>query len=274
MFVAGAGFYVDSNNGQLALVTTGASWLLPRLTGRILIALNYQASTSSPLSTAQAQAQCRSRIQPKSTPCKCARSGWLGRYVAPVLHRLCSPAFVDTPSYTQTAVTWLFNFINALVFPLQIRQWTSFGGASPLSDRPRPPSPADAASHSFRLVRRVEPRPLVPRAHVLPGDQGLRASPFSRYFARLPSLSLSSPRLPSLQFNVSPADFVVSTQTLEELDDVFSMSTARQARYGLQSPAYWFRRYILRQKVHRVGLQHFHPSEEKDKAEVQHRELV
>ncbi|BGP41910.1 hypothetical protein JCM10449v2_005905 [Rhodotorula kratochvilovae] len=114
-----------------------------------------------------------------------------------------------------TAVTWLFNFVNALAFPLQIRAWTSagafywFGGWNALL---------------WLLV--------------------LMFCPETKGF------------------------------TLEELDDVFSMKTARQVRYGLASPAYWFRRYVLRQRVRRTALQHFHPSEEKDRAEVKHRELA
>ncbi|TNY21256.1 sugar transporter-domain-containing protein [Rhodotorula diobovata] len=173
MFVAGAGFYVDSNNGQLALVTTG-----------IYIFAAFYGPGAGPVPfTYSAE-------------------------VYPLQVREIGMAWA-------TAVTWLFNFINALVFPLQIRQWTSFG--------------AFAWFGGWNLVL---------------------------WFL-------------VLMFCPETKGF-----TLEELDDVFSMSTARQARYGLQSPAYWFRRYILRQKVHRVGLQHFHPSEEKDKAEVQHRELV
>lgn len=63
-------------------------------------------------------------------------------------------------------------------------------------------------------------------------------------------------------------------QTLEELDEVFSMSTARQARYGLASPAFWFRKYILRQNIQRTALHHYHPSEHKDQAKMEHREIA
>ncbi|GJN92908.1 hypothetical protein Rhopal_005949-T1 [Rhodotorula paludigena] len=114
-----------------------------------------------------------------------------------------------------TAVTWLFNFINALVFPLQIRKWGSAG-----------------AFYWFGAWN------------------------FVLWFL-------------VLMFCPETKAF-----TLEELDEVFSMSTLRQARYGLASPAYWFRKYILRQKVHRVALHHYHPSEEKDRAQVEHRELA
>ncbi len=58
--------------------------------------------------------------------------------------------------------------------------------------------------------------------------------------------------------------------TLEELDEVFSMSTRRQALYGLSSPVYAFRKYILRQKVNRIPLHEWHPSEEKNKPNVDH----
>lgn len=63
-------------------------------------------------------------------------------------------------------------------------------------------------------------------------------------------------------------------QTLEELDEVFSMSTKRQVSYGLASPAYWFRRYVLRQKVHRVPLHEWNPSEDKDRPMIEHHEKV
>lgn len=142
-----------------------------------------------------------------------------------------------------TAVTWFFNFINALVFPLQLRRWTSFG--------------AFAWFGGWNAILWV----LV-----------LCFCPETKGFVRPSlsiSLSLSGAKRRRAAHELSPAP-----QTLEELDDVFSMSTARQARYGLESPAYWFRKYALRQKVHRVALQHYHPSEEKDKAEVQHRELA
>lgn len=45
-------------------------------------------------------------------------------------------------------------------------------------------------------------------------------------------------------------------------------------KYGLASPAYWFRRYVLRQNVHRTPLQDYHSSEDKDRPEIQHREKV
>lgn len=62
--------------------------------------------------------------------------------------------------------------------------------------------------------------------------------------------------------------------TLEELDDVFNLKTSRQMAYGIQSPGYWFRRYILRQNVRRPSLQDYNPSEDKDRPEIQHREKV
>lgn len=62
--------------------------------------------------------------------------------------------------------------------------------------------------------------------------------------------------------------------TLEELDDVFNLSTSRQMKYGLESPAYWFRRYIMRQDVRRTPIQDYNSSEVKDRPEIQHREKV
>ncbi|BGP56301.1 hypothetical protein JCM8202v2_003916 [Rhodotorula sphaerocarpa] len=62
--------------------------------------------------------------------------------------------------------------------------------------------------------------------------------------------------------------------TLEELDDVFNLKTSRQMAYGIQSPGYWFRRYVLRQNVRRPSLQDYNPSEDKDRPEIQHREKV
>ena len=62
--------------------------------------------------------------------------------------------------------------------------------------------------------------------------------------------------------------------TLEELDDVFNLATSRQMKYGLESPAYWFRRYILRQDVRRTPIQDYNSSEVKDRPEIQHREKV
>ncbi|GAA5855034.1 hypothetical protein JCM9279_005730 [Rhodotorula babjevae] len=173
MFVAGAGFYISSNSGQLAMVTTGI----------YLFAAFYGPGAGPVPFTYSAE-------------------------VYPLQVREIGMAWA-------TAVTWFFNFINALVFPLQLRKWTSFG--------------AFAWFGGWNAILWV----LV-----------LCFCPETKGF------------------------------TLEELDDVFSMSTARQARYGLASPAYWFRKYVLRQKVHRVALQHYHPSEEKDRAEVQHRELA
>jgi len=58
--------------------------------------------------------------------------------------------------------------------------------------------------------------------------------------------------------------------TLEELDEVFSMSTRRQALYGLSSPMYAFRKHILRQKINRIPLHEYHPSEEKNVANISH----
>ncbi|GAA6033836.1 hypothetical protein JCM8097_000365 [Rhodosporidiobolus ruineniae] len=114
-----------------------------------------------------------------------------------------------------TALTWFWNFINALVFPLQIQKWGSLG--------------------AFFW--------------------------FAGWNAALWVLVLL---------------FVPETKqfTLEELDEVFSMSTKRQIAFGLSSPAYWWKRYVLRQKIHRTALHEWHPSEEKDKAEVEHRELA
>ncbi|GAA5933859.1 hypothetical protein JCM10213_008452, partial [Rhodosporidiobolus nylandii] len=114
-----------------------------------------------------------------------------------------------------TALTWFWNFINALVFPLQIRSWGSLG--------------AFFWFGGWNILLWV----LV-----------LLFCPETKQF------------------------------TLEELDEVFSMSTSRQIKYGLESPAYWTKRYLLRQKIHRTALHEYHPSEEKDKPEVEHREKV
>lgn len=62
--------------------------------------------------------------------------------------------------------------------------------------------------------------------------------------------------------------------TLEELDDVFNLSTSRQMKFGLESPAYWFRRYVLRQDIRRTPIQDYNSSEVKDRPEIQHREKV
>lgn len=53
--------------------------------------------------------------------------------------------------------------------------------------------------------------------------------------------------------------FVPETKalTLEELDQVFSVPTQKHAAYQLRQPAYWFRRYILRQDVQKERLYEF-----------------
>ncbi|GAA5934240.1 sugar porter family MFS transporter [Sporobolomyces koalae] len=68
--------------------------------------------------------------------------------------------------------------------------------------------------------------------------------------------------------------FVPETKqrSLEELDEVFSMSSARLARYGLQTPGHHFKRIVLRKDVKRSPLHNFNPSEEKDTPQVEHRE--
>ncbi|GEM10318.1 MFS sugar transporter [Rhodotorula toruloides] len=124
------------------------------------------------------------------------------------------------------------NFVNALVFPLQIQSWGS--------------GPAFYWSS-------LEHDPLVPRY----------AYPFP-LLSRVPALTMVEGHL---MFCPETKQF-----TLEELDEVFSMSTSRHVAYGLTSPAYWFRRYILRQKVQRVPLHEWNPSEEKDRPMIEHRE--
>ncbi|GJN92927.1 hypothetical protein Rhopal_005970-T1 [Rhodotorula paludigena] len=114
-----------------------------------------------------------------------------------------------------TATTWFFNFLNALVFPLQIRRWT--------------PAGAFYWFGGWNAVLWV---------------MVLMFCPETKAF------------------------------TLEELDEVFSMSTARQARYGLASPAFWFRKYVLRQNIQRTALHHYHPSEHKDQPKMEHREIA
>ncbi|GAA5881040.1 hypothetical protein JCM16303_004647 [Sporobolomyces ruberrimus] len=70
--------------------------------------------------------------------------------------------------------------------------------------------------------------------------------------------------------------FVPETKqrSLEELDEVFSMSTSRLARYGMQTPGHHFKRIVLRKDVKRTPLSDFNPSEEKDTPEIEHREKV
>ena len=56
--------------------------------------------------------------------------------------------------------------------------------------------------------------------------------------------------------------------SLEELDQVFSVPTRKQAQHGLKQPAYWFRRYILRQDVRMEPLYEIDPSLERTYAEA------
>ncbi|GAA5960456.1 hypothetical protein JCM21900_003602 [Sporobolomyces salmonicolor] len=63
-------------------------------------------------------------------------------------------------------------------------------------------------------------------------------------------------------------------RTLEELDEVFSMSTRRLALYGAATPWYQFQRIALRRKIKRTALEDYMASEEKDTPEIQHREDV
>lgn len=108
------------------------------------------------------------------------------------------------------------------------------------------------------------------------GDSSCSAPRRSNLCVVLSSLSLHTPPRTASRavFRIRQLTCPSLLQTLEELDEVFSMSTSRQVAYGLASPAYWFRRYILRQKVHRVPLHEYHPSEEKDRPTVEHREKV
>ncbi|KWU46584.1 hypothetical protein RHOSPDRAFT_32042 [Rhodotorula sp. JG-1b] len=114
-----------------------------------------------------------------------------------------------------TAITWFWNAVNALFFPLQIRSWTSAG-----------------AFYWFG---------------------GWNAILFVLVLLFCPE---------------------TKAYTLEELDDVFNLSTSRQMKYGLESPAFWFRRYILRQDIRRTPIQDYNSSEVKDRPEIQHREKV
>ncbi|GAA5905297.1 hypothetical protein JCM5296_001435 [Sporobolomyces johnsonii] len=63
-------------------------------------------------------------------------------------------------------------------------------------------------------------------------------------------------------------------RTLEELDEVFSMSTRRLALYGAATPWYQFQRIVLRRRIKRTALEDYMASEEKDTPEIQHREHV
>lgn len=114
-----------------------------------------------------------------------------------------------------TALTWLFNFVNALVFPLQLVAFRPYG-----------------AFYWFA------------------GWNGLL------FFLTLL--------------------FVPETKgrSLEELDEVFSMSSARLARYGLATPGHQFKRIVLRRDVKRTDLYNYDGSEVKDRPEIQHREKV
>ncbi|GAA5860308.1 hypothetical protein JCM1840_002856 [Sporobolomyces johnsonii] len=64
-------------------------------------------------------------------------------------------------------------------------------------------------------------------------------------------------------------------RTLEELDEVFSMSTRRLALYGAATPWYQFQRIVLRRRIKRTALEDYMASEEKDRGpEIQHLEHV
>ncbi|GAA6014407.1 hypothetical protein JCM10207_005450 [Rhodosporidiobolus poonsookiae] len=173
MMIAGFGFLIESNSGQLAMVTTGiylfAAFYGP---GAGPVPFSYSAE------------------------------------VYPLQVREVGMAWA-------TALTWFWNFINALVFPLQLRSWGSLG--------------------AFMWFA------------------GWNALLWVMVLLFCPETKLF---------------------TLEELDEVFSMSTGRMVSYGIASPKYWYKRYILRQKIHRVPLHHWHPSEEKDTGEIEHREKV
>ncbi|POY76589.1 hypothetical protein BMF94_0178 [Rhodotorula taiwanensis] len=173
MFIAGSGFWISDQKGQLGMVVTGV-YLFAAFYGPGLGPVPFTYS-----------AECYP-LQVRE----------LGMGLA-------------------TAVTWFWNAVNALFFPLQIRSWTSAG-----------------AFYWFG---------------------GWNAILFVLVLLFCPE---------------------TKAYTLEELDDVFNMSTSRLMKYGLASPAYWFRRYVLRQNVHRTPLQDYNSSEDKDCPEIQHREKV
>ncbi|GAA5967327.1 hypothetical protein JCM3765_005602 [Sporobolomyces pararoseus] len=173
LFLAGSGFFITSQSGQLAMVVTG-----------VYLFTCFYSSGAGPI------------------PFSYSAEAY------PIAVREAGMSLA-------TATTWAFNFLNALVFPLQLVAFRPYG--------------------AFYW--------------------------FAAWNAILFFLVLL---------------FVPETKqrTLEELDEVFSMSTARLARYGLQTPVYQFKKTILRRDIKRTPLHNFDPSEEKDTPEIQHREKV
>lgn len=110
MFIAGAGFYIKSSSGELAMVTTGASL---DSSSRAALLERRLGLTSASLAGIYLFAAF---YGPGAGPVPFTYSA----EVYPLQVREIGMAWA-------TSVTWFFNFINALVFPLQLRKWTSFG---------------------------------------------------------------------------------------------------------------------------------------------------
>ncbi|GAA5906707.1 sugar porter family MFS transporter [Sporobolomyces salmoneus] len=173
LFIAGSGFFISSQSGQLAMVVTG-----------VYLFTCFYSSGMGPI------------------PFSYSSEAY------PIAVREAGMSLA-------TAITWLFNFIIALVFPLMLVSLKPYG-----------------AFYFFATWN------------------------FILFFLVLMFVPETKQR------------------SLEELDEVFSMSTARLARYGLQTPAHQFKRVILRRDVKRPALYNYDPSEEKDTPEIQHREKV
>ncbi|GAA5853689.1 hypothetical protein JCM3766R1_000591 [Sporobolomyces carnicolor] len=173
LFIAGSGFFINSQQGQLAMVVTG-----------VYLFTCFYSSGMGPI------------------PFSYSSEAY------PIAVREAGMSLA-------TAITWLFNFIIALVFPLMLVSLKPFG-----------------AFYFFAGWN------------------------FILFFLVLMFVPETKQR------------------SLEELDEVFSMSTARLARYGLQTPGHQFKRIVLRKNVKRTPLYNYDPSEEKDTPEIQHREKV
>ncbi|CEQ40022.1 SPOSA6832_01603 [Sporobolomyces salmonicolor] len=136
-----------------------------------------------------------------------------------------------------TATTWLFNFVVALTFPLLLVSFTSTGAFCWFA--------------------------------------GWNALLFFLVLLFLPETkqrSAFSLRVAVEETKLTPG--CIDFAALEELDEVFSMSTRRLALYGAATPWYQFQRIALRRKIKRTALEDYMASEEKDTPEIQHREDV
>ncbi|GAA5825489.1 hypothetical protein JCM11251_007008 [Rhodosporidiobolus azoricus] len=203
MFVAGSGFWLSSNDAQLAMVTTG-----------IYIFAAFYGPGAGPVPFPYSAEVYPIQVRELGMSWATAVT-WVKRFESAFV-----ASFADLSIVRLCFVCQFFNFLNALFFPLQLRSWTSAG-----------------AFYWFG---------------------GWNAVLWVLVLLFVPETKL---------------------RTLEELDEVFSMSTKRQVAYGLSSPAYWFKKYILRQDIYRSELSpsshsDFHPHEEKSAPRIDHREKV